>query len=406
MKSRRWALCRSTQVKVGLAFVAAILSLLPAQAQFTVLYSFQGKADGGEPSAGLILDASGNLYGTTYYGANARNGVVFMMNGAGLETVLYRFTGKADGGHPFAGVIQDSAGNLFGTATTGGNLTCSAPQGCGTVFKLDATGEHVLHTFNGTDGQHPNGGVVEDSAGNLYGTTRLGGSTGCGGVGCGVVFKLDPLGNYTVLHSFMGGNDGVNPYVGLTMDAAGNLYGTTSAAGKFVSGTVFKIDTAGHYTIINQLKGQTGSHPFGQLILDSAGNLYGTAFAGGTYKNGAIFKVDTSNQLHLLYSFLGGTDGASPIGGLAFDSAGNLYGTTSGGGITGCGGFGCGTVFKLDTTLTKTILHTFIGGTTDGANPYDGVTLDVSGNLYGTTPTGGQYGNGLVYEIAAAPSKR
>ena len=402
MKPSRWFFGQMGRVKVGLAFAVTMLWLLPAQAQFSVLYSFQGKADGGEPAAGLILDSSGNLYGTTYYGDLSGNGVAFKVTPAGKEDVLYHFTGKADGGHPFAGLISDSAGNLYGTTTSGGNLTCNSGQGCGTVFELNASGETVLHSFDGTDGRHPNGGLVEDSSGNLYGTTRTGGSTSCGGAGCGVVYKLDPAGNYTVLHVFhVGSTDGINPYASLVMDAAGNLYGTTSGGGQYLGGIVFKVDpTTETETILWAFGGKGGGHPFGPVILDSAGNLYGTTFQGGAAKSGVVFKIDTSNQEQVLYSFLGGADGANPIGGLAMDSAGNLYGTTGGGGMAGCSGFGCGTVFELDTSLNKTILYTFTGGT-DGANPYDGVTLDSAGNLYGTTPIGGQYDKGVVYKITA-----
>ncbi len=209
--------------------VSAVLATQSVNAQtYSVLYSFKGGADGQVPMGSLIRDAAGNLYGTTFTGGVPDRGTVFKLDSTGNETVLYTFSG-ADGGNPFAGMIRDAAGNLYGTTGNGGVFTCyGIPGGCGTVFKLDPTGTlTVLHSFDGSDGSGPFAGLVYDNEGNLYGTTAQGGDLTCdGGNTCGVVFKLDKKGVLTVLHTFTGGADGNNPSATLIRDAGGNLYGT------------------------------------------------------------------------------------------------------------------------------------------------------------------------------------
>jgi len=350
----------------------------------SVLYSFTGDNDGGNPFAGVIQDSSGNLYGTTAGGGSAGSGVVFKLDTKGHETVLYTFTGGSDGGFP-NGVIRDSTGNLFGT--TGGGGASSA----GVVFKLDTTGhESVLYSFtDGNDGGYPNAGVVLDSAGNLYGTTT-GGGTGGGGV----VFKLNTAGQETPLYSFTNGTDGGYPYAGVILDSAGNLYGTTLYGGSAFVGVVYKVDPTGHETVLYSFTGKAdGAYPAAGVVSDSAGNLYGAASGGGPAGAGAVFKLDTTLHETVLYGFPG-SDGSGPWAGVTQDSAGALYGTTTGGGSAGAG-----IVYKLDTTGHETILYSFTGGA-DGANPYAGVILDSAGNLYGTAKGGGTYGAGVVYKLA------
>jgi uncharacterized repeat protein (TIGR03803 family) len=196
--------------------------------------------------------------------------------------VLYTFTGGADGSDPFAGLVRDSAGNLYGTAAFAG------AHDAGVVFELKSNGNYKpLHSFTGgADGRTPYGGVVRDSAGNLYGTTTYGGAH----PSCGVVFKLDATGTYTVLHNFTCGADGGNPFAVLVRDSAGNLYGTANYNGKFGSGVVFKLDTAGAYTVLHSFDGTDGSHPEA-LVRDLAGNLYGTTVSGGAYDKGVVFKI-------------------------------------------------------------------------------------------------------------------
>jgi uncharacterized repeat protein (TIGR03803 family) len=230
-------------------------------------------------------------------------------------TLLYTFTGGADGGDPIGGLIMDAQGNLYGTTAEGGNLACL--QGCGTVFKLDTRGnETVLYSFIGTggDGYFPSATLVQDVQGNLYGTTQVGGA-----YGYGTVFKVNPSGSETVLYSFSGAGDGGDPN-------------------------------------------------FAGLVTDNQGNLYGTTYFGGTYGYGTVFKLDSTDVETVLSSFTGvGGDGAGPSGGLVRDAQGNLYGTTESGGANG-GTFGYGTVFKVDTTGKETVLHSFNGN--DGYQPW------------------------------------
>jgi uncharacterized repeat protein (TIGR03803 family) len=252
----------------------------------TVLYGFTGGADGGNPYAGVILDSTGNLYGTTVQGGTAGAGVVYELDTTGHQTVLHGFAGGADGVGPYAGVIRDSAGNLYGTTSGGGTA------GWGTVYKLDTTGrEVVLYSFTGgADGADPYAsGVVRDSAGNLYGTT--GGALMAANT-LGVVYKLDAAGHQTVLYSFTGGADGSNPCAGVIRDSTGNLYGTASQGGAKGGGVVFELDTTGHQTVLHGFAGGAdGVGPYAGVIRDPAGNLYGTTFAGGTHDLGVVFKI-------------------------------------------------------------------------------------------------------------------
>ena len=225
-----------------------------------MLHSFTGGTDGASPYAGLIRDAAGNLYGTTVYGGTSSSGTVYKIDASGQEMVLYSFTGGNDGGFPYGGVIRDSAGNLYGTTYYGG------ASDAGTVYKIDASGqETVLYSFTGgTDGGFPYAGVIRDSAGNLYGTT-----TGGGASGLGTVYKIDASGQETVLHSFTGGADGANPDAGVIRDSAGNLYGTTISGAASEGGTVYEVDSTGLETVLYSFQGGTdGYYPYGGLTGD------------------------------------------------------------------------------------------------------------------------------------------
>jgi len=392
----------------ALVIVACVSTALSAHAQtFRPLYTFTGGADGGSPVGGLIRDTNGNLYGTTCCDGTYGVGTVFMLDNSGRETVLYSFTGGADGNQPYASLIRDAEGNLYGTTYWGGTTTaCNGGTGCGVVFKLDTSGnETVLHAFtgNGGDGANPYDGLVQDAKGNLYGTTVSGGlSSACSG-GCGVVFAVNTAGKERVLHSFGGGTDGVAPYAGLVLDAKGNLYGTTQYGGNSGAGTVFMLDQTRKERVLYSFSGGTdGRLPLlGYLVRDAYGNLYGTTQFGGTYGAGTVFKLDNAHTETVLYSFSGGTDGAYPYAGLVRDAAGNLYGTTNQGGASGYG-----TVFKVDKTGKETLLHTFTGTGGDGAYPYDDLVRSANGNLYGTTFSGGananvcgEYGCGIVFML-------
>jgi uncharacterized repeat protein (TIGR03803 family) len=370
--------------------LGAVFKLDPLNRE-SVLYGFPA-TDGSGPQAGIIRDAAGNSYGTTTSGGVNNAGTVFKIDSNDKKTTIFTFTGGADGGYPVGGVIQDVAGNLYGTTQGGGSSSV------GVVFKLDQQGhETVLYNFTGgPDGAYPND-VIMDSAGNLYGMTQGGGSSGVG-----VVFKLDTMGHETVLHTFMG-TDGAYPYTGVTMDSAGNIYGATSQGGPGRWGVVYKLDPAQNYTMLHAFTlGADGGIPWGSPIVDAAGNVYGTTWSGGPPSGdypGVVYKVDAGGHFSLLYTFTGFADGGGSRSNLVMDSAGNLYGTTQYGGQGPCPYFGCGVLFELDPNGHQTVLYSFTGGA-DGSEPGTGLVRDASGNLYGTTASGGTSGAGVVYQVA------
>jgi uncharacterized repeat protein (TIGR03803 family) len=386
--SRMISRVASAALALALVLLLSVVANHTAQAQtFGLLYSFANGTDGGYPYSTLIQDASGNLYGTTYYGGAYTYGAAFELS-TGPETVLHSFgNGMGDGSSPFAGLVRDKSGNFYGTTYSGG------ASGYGTVFMLDATGkETILHSFvGGADGKSPiYGSLVRDGSGNLYGTTKLGGTSGVG-----TVFKVTKTGKETVLYSFTNGLDGGYPFGGLVRDTSGNVYGTTYSGGASSVGTVFKVTKTGTETVLYSFAGGAeGEYPYAGMVRDSSGNLYGTTSEGGASNVETVFKVTPTGQETVLYSFAGGTDGANPFAGLVRDRKGNLYGTTEAGGASGVG-----TVFKLSATGQETVLHTFTGATTDGANPFGGLVRDATGKLYGTTFVGGAFGHGAVYEI-------
>jgi uncharacterized repeat protein (TIGR03803 family) len=306
-----------------------------------VLYSFSGGADGADPYGGLVRDAAGNLYGTTpsggnftsacNFGGNDGCGVVFKVRPDGIESVLYAFTRTGgDGAFPTAGLVLDGAGNLYGTTQSGGGAFDA-----GTVFRVDKNGrEKVLHSFTGTrgDGARPLAGLVRDAAGNLYGTTVNGG----GPANYGTVFMVDKRGKEKVLYRFgASGLHGANPFGTLVRDKKGNLYGTTLYGGASY-GTVFKLASTGKQTVLHYFGGADGANPVGGVIRDAKGNLYGTTQVGGASGNGIIFKLGPSGKETVLHNF-GGADGAYPNAALLRDVLGNLYGTAGGGGADGFG---------------------------------------------------------------------
>jgi uncharacterized repeat protein (TIGR03803 family) len=357
---------------------------LTTSGQETVLHSFTGGVDGETPMGGVVVDSAGNLYGTTNRGGASNVGIVYKLSAAGQETILYNFTNGVDGGLPASGVIRDSAGNLYGTTSSGGSA------GLGTVYKLDISGnETVLHSFaGGQDGADPQTGVTLDSAGNLYGTTTSGGASYAG-----TVYEVAVTGIESVLYSFTGGADGLFPSSGLVRDSAGNLYGTTSNGGPSGVGVLFKISPSGGETVLDGFTFTDGDVPSATPVLDSAGNLYGTTEYGGAANNGVVYEVSASGQETVLYTFPGDVGGADPIAGVIEDSAGNLYGTAYSGGPANAG-----VVYKLDPKGREDVLHSFKGGQ-DGAGPYAGVIRDSAGNLYGTTTYGGSANLGVVYKI-------
>ncbi|HTA22549.1 MAG TPA: choice-of-anchor tandem repeat GloVer-containing protein [Terriglobales bacterium] len=371
-------------VVLMLAFLILSATITPsARAQtYSVLHRFSGQ-DGEFPQGRLTLDTTGHGYGTAMDGGANGYGTLFTLSSK--QQTIYSFTGSG-GSYPLSGVTRDTAGNLYTTNAMGGN------GGCGTVIKLDTKGnETVLYSFyGGSDGDQPQSALSLDSAGNLYGTTVLGGSHNMG-----TVFEISASGSETVLHAFSGGEyDGAYPYYGLNADPSGNFYGTTGSGGSSAWGTVFKISAAGNYsTLYSFTGGLDGGHPKTGLHRDNAGNLYGTTKAGGAFGNGTVFELDAKGIETVLYSFTGGADGSQPEAGVLEDAAGNLYGTTVYGGVSSFG-----TVFKLDQLGNETVLHSFEGGS-DGQYPHAPLVQDAKGNLYGTTSEGGAT-YGTIFKIA------
>ncbi len=378
-------------VIVGITLAVTGAPALHAQT-YNVLYSFTGGADGGFPVSAVTVDSGGNIYGTTrnYGDATCRCGTVFKIDTTGTFSVIHAFTGGTDGKNPLQGLIADSSGNFYGTTSAGGS------SGDGTVFKIDSSGtESILYNFSGPDGNSPMG-LTLDAAGNIYGVTPLGGNINhaCGNSGCGLLYKLTQSGVQTVLYAFMGGStDGFNPIGSPYIDAEGNIYGATRDGGSpNNTGTVYKYAADG--TITRRPLGirPKPTTPLGGLIRDAAGNFYGPAY-GGEKGAGTIFRADATGNPTGFFSF-NVTDGEVPNDGLVLDGLGNLYGTTIIGG-TGSGDWG--TVFKLSTS-GETILYSFQAGT-DGASPVAGLAIDLAGNLYGTAKVAGAYGYGVVFEV-------
>jgi uncharacterized repeat protein (TIGR03803 family) len=397
--------------RLHFAFVVAVslilASGLSAQTEQT-LYSFTGAADGANPLSSLVMDSAGNLYGTAWLGGAYGAGDVFELSpstgGGWTESVLYSFTGGADGANPFtADLIFDKAGNLYGTTTGGG------AQGLGVVFELTPTSagwtETVLHSFaGGIDGQNPYAGLVIDPFGSLYGTTYGGGAYGVGTV---FQVKRGSGGQWTekVIHTF-DVKTGSDPVGGLVFDSKGDLFGTTQGGGAYKVGVAFALLYSGKdvwtaRAIHNFTGGSDGGYPYAErLIFDKAGNLYGTTQGGGVNNWGVVFKLFQSSKgwkEQLLYQFNGAVE-ANPYAGLVMDGNGNLYGTCANGNMTTT----VGSVFKLTPAgggkYTEGDLHLFT--MVDGEFPYAALLRDKAGNLYGTTDLGGASGMGVVFEVS------
>lgn len=341
------------------------------------------------------------------------------------ETILYNFDNVGNDGNTLpAGPVLDPKGNLYGVTTNGGNVTCAAlnDAGCGELYKLDTNNNlTVVYVFKGgKDGSLPDSSLVWDEAGNLYGTTLTGGDASCpqgAGWGCGVVFKLTPDANggwkETVLHRFTGKGDGALPNAngagGLTLDAAGNLYGTAVWGGVINSlcvngcGTVYKIDKNDNFTVLYKFKGpyNDAKIPWGTLAMDSTGDLFGITFEGGTYNVGTVFEITAGGKEKVLYSFPEfNSMTPQPFGGLVLDSKDNLYGVTWGNGLNDCLDYGCGQAFEITSGGQFTPLWTF-SEFTDGGDPLGALTLDSQGNLIGVNSQGGIWPNNLgnVYKL-------
>jgi uncharacterized repeat protein (TIGR03803 family) len=317
---------------------------------------------------------------------------------AQVLTTVYAFKGVPDGESPQGSVVIDPNGNLYGTTYHGG-ASSNCPFGCGTIFKVDSMGtEVVLHSFDKLDGREPYTDLIMDSSENLYGTT-----SGGGGADYGTVFKLDVNENLTTLYSFDINVGGAGPDGGLLRDVNGNLYGTTSFG--FVptcyDGTVFKLSLSGTIQYLHCFSGIDGFWPIAGLNRDSA-HLYGTTLFGGSSNEGTVFRLGKDGAETVLHSFIKGPD-AEPAASVILDPQGNIYGTTRGSyTVLHCKDHGgCGSVFKLDASGNETVLHIFSGGA-DGSVPQAGLIRDKIGNLYGTTTRGGDFDGGTLFRISAA----
>jgi uncharacterized repeat protein (TIGR03803 family) len=406
------------------------------QDQENVLHYFDGGNDASRPASGLIRDAAGNLYGTSWMGGSANSGVVYMLTpvtGGWREKIIHSFDGVLDGAAPFDNVVMDATGSLYGATSQAG------ANNQGTVFKLTPSSDglwiySVLYAFTGReDGGQPEA-LILDAGGNLYG------STGGGGIkhgqlcyyGCGVVFELSPNSdgswNETVLHRFRGGSDGRGPSGALVLDKGGNLYGSASQGGNLGDcggssigcGVVFKLSPTltGEWkeSVLYAFAGGTdGAAPAGALIFDSAGNLYGAAASGGDVQAcpanggcGVIFELVLNSiglwEQKVLHTLTGAKGGQNPVGPLTFDAAGNLFGVAF-----VSGPLGGGLVFELtpDSSGNWAMkgIHTFLTGGFNGWYPNPGLLVDTNDNLYGTTGAGGPAGNdgGLAYEMKPTP---
>jgi uncharacterized repeat protein (TIGR03803 family) len=406
---------------IGVLGACTLLLLIAAPAgaratagQTKVVYGFAGDEAGEYPATDLVLDASGNLYGTTVLGGDVGTGTVFELKRHGKKwkhQVLYSFTGGADGGQPYGGVTVGGPDTLFGAAVIGGTGGACPEDGCGVVYELTKSNgvwtETVIHAFDGTDGYGPGAGLSMDADGDLFGMTPTGGA-----YGLGVIYQLHPDGSggwdFAVIHDFTGGKDGATGSAGrLLIDQPGHMYGVATVGGANGKGVAFELmrTATGAWKLkpIYAFRGQPDAGlPYGALSFDADGNLYGTSYYDGANGLGAVYQL-TPGAKHwkerVLYSFAGGADGMNSISNVVFDSAGNLYGTTSEGGDPTCS---CGTIFELtpqqDGSWSETVVHRFAGAP-DGASAYNGMVADPAGVFYGATVHGGGDDEGAVYRF-------
>ena len=394
---------------VTLLFVLG-LSLTTATATSTdVIFSLE-EDEGEYADTDLETDSAGNIYGTTVLGGDFGGGTVFQLSpspNGWVHTVLYSFTGGADGGEPYKGVTIDRQGNLYGTAVTGGSGNCEG--GCGVVYKLTNNGgtwtQTIVHAFTGgNDGSGPGARVTVDPNGNIYGMAPTGGE-----FGLGTIYKIRPTSHggwiFNVIHTFSGGPDGATGSAGRMILRYGHLYGAVTAGGNYGSGIVFRLNPGGvgerDLKVLYSFRGQPdGSFPYGALLFDGLGNIYGTTYYGGANGIGSVYKLSPQRigewTEEVVYSFQEGADGNSPISNLVIDNAGNLFGTTSEGGL------GSGTIFKLSPVgggkWNETVVHAF-EGPPDGGFAYNGMVVDIFGNFYGATVHGGDNNDGCVYQF-------
>jgi uncharacterized repeat protein (TIGR03803 family) len=367
------ALALAVQAVLAVTLIATAAGQTPT---YSVVYRFDPTIESSLP---IIEGPEGGIYGATRGEGGTETcsgyacGLVYKLDpGTGELTILHLFDGT-DGTTPYAGkLVRNKAGYLYGETILGG------PSGDGVVFGLDPSGsETILYGFPPSDhknnGNGPEGGLIGDSDGNLYGVTESGGS-GCFGEGCGLVFRIGPTGSYTVLYRFKGGpSDGESPAGPLIRDNAGNLFGV-AGGGTSGCGTIFKLTPTGTETVLYNFPNCSAGSGYG-LVEDAAGNLYGATGLGGASGLGSVYKLDTSGVFTELYSFTGDADGGEPSGPLFLDATGNLFGTAQVGGLQDCSshsGGGCGVVFEVSPSGVETVVHSFTG---NGQGSYPGPGL-------------------------------
>lgn len=393
--------------KTAVTVVAICMAtVIAAHSQtFKTIANFNGtNGNGSGPGyVALVQGTNGNLYGTTETGgAHLYNdGTVFKLTSTGTLTTLHTFEGP-DGSYPYAGLLLALDGTLYGTTSSGGDLSCGAPFGCGTVFRITNSGAlTTLHVFEGipSDGQMPDGALLEATDGKIYGTTVDGGEYGAGSV-----FKMTAAGDLTIWQSFV---DEAEPYAGVIEGTNGEFYGTTSAGGydctsKLNCGTVYKITNAGPiilHTFCSEAQCADGAQPYANLVQGNDGDFYGTTSLGGDvtcnapYGCGTVFKITPAGALTTLHTFEG-ADGARPYAGLILATDGNFYGTTASGGTNNDG-----TLFELTPEGALTTLHRFSDLGKDSYFPYGGLLQATNGTFYGTTAAGGTSNDGTVYSF-------
>jgi uncharacterized repeat protein (TIGR03803 family) len=402
--ARRFLLCTFA------VFITTLFTHAALAATTAVIYSFAGDEDGEYTDTDLVMDAAGNIYGTSVQGGDFGSGTVWRLSPSGgswVHTVLYSFTGGADGGEPYKGVTLDAAGNLYGTAVTGGSGACEG--GCGVAYKLTNTNgtwtQSVIHAFTGgNDGAGPGAGLTIADDGDVYGMAPTGGAQGQG-----TIFRLHQKHNgswaLTVIHTFTGGADGIGGSAGRLVFRGRYLYGAATAGGVNSEGAIYELTPARTgewgFKTLYAFKGQPdGGFPYGGLTFDALGNIYGTTYYAGANGLGCVYELSPAHGAWtetVLYSFQNGNDGQGSIGNLVFDSSGDLIGTTAEGGAAGDG-----TIFEL-TPVTRhkwreQVVHSFFGPP-DGAFAYNGMVADNAGHFYGATVHGGADDEGAIYSF-------
>ncbi len=351
---------------------------------FTIL---QGFNDWGQlPNGSLLKGDDGNFYGMTSYGGTYNYGSIFKISATGAVTVLRELNYTTDGGYPDGELIRGTDGQYYGMTLNGGL------NGYGTIFKISSSGTFtIVRNLSFADGASPHGHLTLASDGNYYGITYGGGANGYG-----AIFKLAPGGAYTVLHSMNNITDGANSYSSLTEGKDGNLYGVTYTDATNFSGTIFKVTKTGALTVLRFLKAADGINPKSNLIQATDGNFYGTCYKGGTNSVGTIFKITTAGSFTVVRNLTYSADGGYPYGSLFQNTDGFLYGMMASGGANGAG-----TIYKLSTSGSYTVLHS-LQATTEGSTPNGELVKGNDGNLYALASTGGTYNMGTAFKVTTA----